>query len=193
MNNTLSYKGLTAKIEFSADDNVFVGRVLGIDEIVVFHGSTVEELKSEMREMIDFYLETCEKKGKKPEKAYSGKILFRFPPELHAAIAKRAEILGKSINEYGREAFEQAVQADMPNETVQFINWRTLIKDKFESYKLDKEIAGKLFHSSSSGEGAYFLVFDASFACSSNELQDNIIKTLQELGKQKDEVEKSAT
>jgi predicted HicB family RNase H-like nuclease len=107
MNNTLSYKGLTAKIEFSADDNVFVGRVLGIDEIVVFHGSTVEELKSELREMIDFYLETCEKKGKKPEKAYSGKILFRFPPEIHAAIAKRAEILGKSINEYGKEVFEK--------------------------------------------------------------------------------------
>jgi len=109
MNNTLSYKGLTAKIEFSADDNVFVGRVLGIDEIVVFHGSTVEELKSEMREMIDFYLETCEKKGKKPEKAYSGKILFRFPPELHAVIAQRAKILGKSINEYGREVFENTL------------------------------------------------------------------------------------
>jgi predicted HicB family RNase H-like nuclease len=109
MNNTLSYKGLTAKIEFSADDNVFVGRVLGIDEIVVFHGSTVEELKSEMREMIDFYLETCEKKGKKPEKGYSGKILFRFPSELHAAIAQRAEILGKSVNEYGREVFENTL------------------------------------------------------------------------------------
>ncbi len=68
MNNTLTYKGFTAKVEFSADDEVFFGRILGIDDIVTFHADTVEELKTEMAGMIDFYIETCEKKGKEIKK-----------------------------------------------------------------------------------------------------------------------------
>ena len=109
MNNTLNYKGLTARVEFSADDNLFVGRLIGTDEIVVFQGSCVEELKNSMREMVELYLETCEKKGKTPQKNYSGKILFRFPAELHARIAETAAKKGKSINEFGRELFETVV------------------------------------------------------------------------------------
>lgn len=109
MNNTLSYKGFTARIEFSADDNVFFGRVLGVDEIVGFHGETVKELKSSMKETVDFYLEVCEKKGKPVKKAFNGKLLFRFPSELHARIAAAAESKGKSINEFGKEVFESAV------------------------------------------------------------------------------------
>lgn len=110
MNNTLTYKGLTAKIEFSADDNVFFGRVLGIPEIVSFHAENVEDLKKEMAGMIDFYLESCEKKGRKPKKNYNGKVLFRLPSDLHAKISETAEKSGKSINEWGREVFESAVR-----------------------------------------------------------------------------------
>lgn len=109
MNNTLNYKGFTAKVEFSADDNVFFGRLLGIDAIVTFHAETVEELKSSMKESVDFYLEVCEKKGKEPKKSYSGKLMFRLPSELHARIAETAAKRGKSINEFGKEIFEAAI------------------------------------------------------------------------------------
>ncbi len=110
MNNTLNYKGFTAKVEFSADDEVFFGRVIGIDEIVTFHADTVEELKISMKQMVDFYLETCRKKGTKPKKTYNGKLLFRLPNELHARIADTAARHGKSINEWGKEVFESAVE-----------------------------------------------------------------------------------
>jgi len=76
MNNTLTYKGFTAKVEFSADDEVFFGRVLDIDDIVTFHADTVEELKAEMSGMIDFYIETCEKKGKVIKKIPSREFEF---------------------------------------------------------------------------------------------------------------------
>ncbi len=109
MNNTLNYRGFTAKVEFSADDNVFFGRLLGIDAIVTFHAETVEELKSSMKESVDFYIEVCEKKGKKPKKIYSGKLMFRLPSELHARIAETAAKRGKSINEFGKEVFEAAI------------------------------------------------------------------------------------
>jgi len=65
MNNTLIYKGFTAKIEFSADDDVFVGRLLGIEDIVCFHGESVEELKTAFRESVGFHIEICGKMAKK--------------------------------------------------------------------------------------------------------------------------------
>ncbi len=110
MNNTLSYKGFSARIEFSADDNVFFGRIIGIDDIVTFHAETVGELNSEMKETVDFYLEVCKKKGKPVKKTFNGKVLFRFPSELHASIALAAAKHGKSINEFGKEVFQSALQ-----------------------------------------------------------------------------------
>jgi len=63
MNSTLKYKDFTAKIDFSADDGVFVGRVLGIDDIIIFHGETVSELKKEFKGSIEFHLQLCAKES----------------------------------------------------------------------------------------------------------------------------------
>ncbi len=109
MNSTLKYKGFTAKIDFSADDGVFVGRVLGIDDIVIFHGTTVAELKKEFKESIEFHLEVCAKESKRTKKSFSGKVLLRLPSELHARISEVAASKGKSINEWGKEILETAV------------------------------------------------------------------------------------
>ena len=68
MKNELTYKGFTAKIEFSADDNVFVGRLVGIDDIVMFDAETVEGLKDSMRESVDFYIEVNERDSNKSTK-----------------------------------------------------------------------------------------------------------------------------
>ncbi len=111
MNNTLTYRGFTAKVEFSADDNLFVGRLIGVKDIVTFHGETVAELKTSMKETVDFFIEVCEKTGKKAKKNYSGKLLFRLPGQLHERIAETAESSGKSINEWGKEVFESAVKS----------------------------------------------------------------------------------
>ena len=70
MNNELTYKGFTAKIEFSADDNVFVGRLVGIDDIVTFDAETVEGLKDSMRESVDFYIAVDERDGNKSKKQF---------------------------------------------------------------------------------------------------------------------------
>ena len=113
MNNTLSYKGFTAGIEFSADDNIFFGRLLGTTDIVAFHGESVQELQDSMRETVDFHIEVCEKIGKKTRKSYSGKVLFRLPDKLLAEIAEAANRHGKSINEWGREVFETALKNEM--------------------------------------------------------------------------------
>jgi len=107
----MEYKGFKARVEYSADDEVFFGRLLGIEDIVTFEGKTVRELKKDMKEAVDFHIEICERTGKATTKPYSGKLLFRLPSELHAKIAETAARRGKSINEWGKEVLETAVKA----------------------------------------------------------------------------------
>ncbi len=49
----MSYKGYTAQIEFDGRDNIFVGRVLGLESIVSFHGESVAELRQAFEAAID--------------------------------------------------------------------------------------------------------------------------------------------
>lgn len=58
------YKGFTARIKFSNDDNVFVGLVIDSADIIAFHGETLDETVREFHGMIDFYIEiTSQRKG----------------------------------------------------------------------------------------------------------------------------------
>ena len=46
MNNTMSYRGYTASMNFDAEDKIIVGRVLDVDDIITFHGESVSEFES---------------------------------------------------------------------------------------------------------------------------------------------------
>jgi predicted HicB family RNase H-like nuclease len=102
--SALTYKGYAAVVEFDAEDHIFAGRLVGIVDIVTFHGASVEELEGAFRDAVDHYLETSEKLGRKPQKPYSGNLMLRVPPELHARVATAAELTGKSINQWATEA-----------------------------------------------------------------------------------------
>ena len=43
----MEYKGYHADVHYSDDDRLFVGEVFGINDMLGFHGSTVEELEKE--------------------------------------------------------------------------------------------------------------------------------------------------
>lgn len=108
MKNVMEYKGYKARIVFDADDGCFVGHIAGINDIVGFHGESVAEMKSAFMEAVDDYVEACRKVGKSPEKPYSGKVMFRFSPETHARAALRAELEGKSLNQWAEEVIAEA-------------------------------------------------------------------------------------
>jgi predicted HicB family RNase H-like nuclease len=110
---TMSYRGYAARIEYSDEDQCFVGHIVGIDDIVGFHGDCVADLRDAFREAVDDYLETCEKLGRAPQKPYSGRLMLRVPPEVHAAVASAAGISGKSINQWATEVFARAVQGQV--------------------------------------------------------------------------------
>jgi predicted HicB family RNase H-like nuclease len=106
--NSLSYKGYVARVEFDGEDEIFVGRIAGVADVVGFHADTVEGLKSAFREAVDDYLATCEKVGKPPEHPYSGKVMFRISPQVHARAAIAAQLSGLSMNQWAEKALEEA-------------------------------------------------------------------------------------
>ena len=107
--NVMTYQGYAARIEYSEEDKCFVGHIAGIRDIVGFHGESVAELRTAFEEAVDDYLITCEKLGRAPQKPYSGKLLLRVDPALHARAAAQAAAQGKSLNAWAQDALQQAV------------------------------------------------------------------------------------
>ena len=101
--NTMNYKGYAARIEYSDEDDCFIGHIAGINDVVGFHGDSVSELHLAFEEAVDDYLQTCITLDKKPNKPYSGRVLLRISPEVHARAAMMAEAHGTSLNSWVTE------------------------------------------------------------------------------------------
>ena len=54
--NAMKYKGYAARIEFDADDMIFVGHLAGIRDVAGFHASSVKELENAFHEVVDDYV-----------------------------------------------------------------------------------------------------------------------------------------
>ena len=110
MSDMLTYKGYIARIEFDAEDQLLVGRLAGINDVIGFHGETVAEVIPAFQEAVDDYIETCARIGKNPERPYSGKVMLRVKPELHARLATAAALAGQSLNRFGEKLLEDALR-----------------------------------------------------------------------------------
>ena len=106
--NSMSYNGYSAQIEYDGEDGIFVVHLVGIRDIVSFHGVTVDELNHHFREAVEHYLAVCEERGENPQKQYSGNLMLRISPDVHAAVAATSKIQGKSINQWAAEVLNEA-------------------------------------------------------------------------------------
>jgi predicted HicB family RNase H-like nuclease len=106
----MSFKGFLARVEFDAEDELFVGHIANIDDVIGFHADSVAGLKSAFHEAVDDYLDTCAKAGKVPDKPYSGNLMLRVPPAVHARAALAAKLSGRSMNEWGAETLDAAAE-----------------------------------------------------------------------------------
>ena len=111
MKNTLTYRGYMASLEFDPDDNILVGRVLDIDDIVSFHGESVAEFQAAFHEAVDDYISACEKMGQAAEKPASGRLMLRVDPVVHAAALKAAAHNGQSLNRWAENVLRKAANA----------------------------------------------------------------------------------
>ncbi len=106
--NAMKYNGYVARVEYDPEDRIFVGHLAGIEDIVGFHGATVDELETAFHESVDHYLEVSERTGRLAQKPFSGKLMLRVAPEVHAAVATAAQVQGKSINQWASEVLNKA-------------------------------------------------------------------------------------
>jgi predicted HicB family RNase H-like nuclease len=109
--NTMTYRNYAARIEFDERDNIFVGRLQGISDIVSFHASTVPDLRAAFEEAVDDYIETCARIGRPAEKPASGRLMLRVDPAVHAAALNAASQAGQSLNKWAEHVLKDAAHA----------------------------------------------------------------------------------
>lgn len=98
MTGTIHHNGYTGSVEFSEADGLLHGKLIGIRDAVTYEGKDVKSLIRHFRQAVDEYLDFCEAEGKKPDKPFKGSLNVRISPELHRALATRAEQKKKSLN-----------------------------------------------------------------------------------------------
>ncbi len=109
--NTMTYKGYLGSVAYSEKDNVFFGKIEGINGLVNFEGESVKELTDAFHEAVDDYLAYCKDEGIEPDKSYSGVLNVRLAPAIHRKIAMLARQAGQTLNAYIKEAIEEKVES----------------------------------------------------------------------------------
>ena len=132
MIDSLEYNDYAATIHYNSEDEVFFGKIIGINDLLTFEGSSVEELKTAFRETIDDYLETCKSLGKTPDKTYKGAFNVRIPSKLHKKAVFIASKNNVSLNDFIKTALIYAVKHE------QDIN--TELSNKDQSYNSALEV-----------------------------------------------------
>ena len=111
MSNTIAYKNYIGSVEFSEEDGLFYGKVLGIRSLISYEGTTASELVDDFHGAVDDYLETCRSEGTMPEVAYKGSFNVRTTPEIHRRAAIYAINHNESLNSFVTEAMEEKLAA----------------------------------------------------------------------------------
>ena len=111
MTDRIKYKEFIGSVHFSSNDEVFYGKIEGINDLVTFEGSTVSKLKAAFKEAVHDYIELCNDVGKEIFKSFKGSFNVRVNPELHSKAFEHALIEGKTLNQFIKEAIELKIQS----------------------------------------------------------------------------------
>jgi predicted HicB family RNase H-like nuclease len=109
----LEYKGYTGSIEYSPEDSLLYGNVMGIRGLLSYEGETGKLLEEDFKEAIDSYLTDCKEEGKTPEKPFKGSFNVRIPPSLHQKAALLAMETQTSLNSFVTEAIRTRIGKEM--------------------------------------------------------------------------------
>ena len=69
MKDKLSYKGFIGSVHFSAEDRIFYGKIEGINDLVTFEGTTVDELENAFKLMVEQHIQDCKQEGRSAGKS----------------------------------------------------------------------------------------------------------------------------
>lgn len=106
----LKYKGYQGSVEFSSEDNCFFGKILGLKgTLISYEGTSVESIRKDFEDAVDYYLDSCKERGITPVQPYSGRLILRMSSQLHSDIAAAAADAGSSINDFIQKTLCKAI------------------------------------------------------------------------------------
>ena len=105
--NTLTYKEYIGSVCYSAEDEVFYGKIEHINDLITFESDCAHDLKRAFQEAVDDYLTFCEEKGVKPEKPFKGSFNIRVKPTIHKLAYQKAIQSGMSLNKFIETTLEK--------------------------------------------------------------------------------------
>ena len=112
MKDIITYKGFIGSVHFNANDRVFYGKIEGINDLITYEGTSVDELESSFHFMVDEHIKDCETEGIAIEKSYKGTFNVRLNPGLHKKAAQVALIKGITLNQLVQRAIKREVEAE---------------------------------------------------------------------------------
>lgn len=62
----INYRGYTAKVFYSIEDQIFVGQVVGIRDVIRFHADDPFDITRSFHSAVDDYIDYCRERGIKP-------------------------------------------------------------------------------------------------------------------------------
>ena len=107
MSQTLQYKDYDGSVEYSAEDRILHGSLLGIRDAVTFEGVDVDSLEANFRAAVDEYLAFCAAEGKTPDQPFKGSFNIRVGPDRHRRAALYAEAHQQKLNTVVSKALEE--------------------------------------------------------------------------------------
>ena len=105
----LNYSGYAGSIEYSMEDNLLYGKVLGIRGLISYEGLTGKELETDFMQAVDEYLSDCKASGETPEKPFKGSFNVRISAKLHQKAALLAMDAKISLNKFVAESIRLKV------------------------------------------------------------------------------------
>ncbi|MCK5685259.1 type II toxin-antitoxin system HicB family antitoxin [bacterium] len=115
MKNIIKYKNFLAHVQYSTEDDVFFGKIEGINDLVTFEGTNTVELKSAFHEAVNDYIVLCKEHSKDIFKSYKGSFNIRVSPKLHKEVSDIAIMKGVSLNQFVQIALEHEVSDQQKN------------------------------------------------------------------------------
>ena len=110
MENIMKYGDFIASIRYSPEDDIFFGKVEGVNGLVVFEGKTTAELKRDFKAAAESYLQMCAEKSIPVFKSYKGSFNVRISPGLHRKADETAKLQGMSLNQLVGNAIRRELE-----------------------------------------------------------------------------------
>ena len=106
--NTMSYRGYRAVVQYSSEDESFVGVVVGIKDRIAFAGDSVAEITGEFHAMVDSYIANNKSVGREPNRP-AGYIPVGLDSALYEVVKDNVQETGQTIDEFVNTAVKQAL------------------------------------------------------------------------------------